>query len=102
MDIDGLFTGLASFAIEDSSSARRNSHAVDELMHVANQLIVLMDGKVLSKHPIGECLHEFCSLFAVESSKNSGGHLLEVSDEHGIRGFSSNFDFVETKAELLA
>ena len=67
MNIDCLFTGLASFAVEDSSSTGRNSHTVDELVKVANELVVVMNGNVLTQHPVGQCLHQFGSLFAVKS-----------------------------------
>ena len=48
MNIDCLFTGLASFAVEDSSSTGRNSHTVDELVKVANEFVVVMNGNVLT------------------------------------------------------
>ena len=88
-------------AVEQGSALNGSSHGVEQVVGVANQFLVLVHVDVSTQQPIGDGLHQFGGLIAVESSdKGSLLHLTEVSDKDTFFGFLADFKFVKTEAEL--
>ena len=100
-DVDGFVPRCNVFSVQDGCSTGGDAHAVDELVEVAHEFIVLVNVDVLAQHPVGKGLHELGGLFAVKAGDDGTGQLLEVSDESAFGSISANFDFIKSKSELL-
>ena len=79
--------------IDEAGTAGGCSHGVEKSVKVAHEFIVLEDAEVLTQHPVGEGLHEFGSLIAVQTSDQSGlSQLLQGGDKLAEIGGLENLD----------